>query len=210
MTGVPPTSSTTGPTVGNPSHARPDRCPRCWSRERPRRNEVEAVGTQADLIVGFLHKRTCLAALHFGVHEVGSDRYERLVVVHASKVPIAVHNGPSSQIASRLGNPEWANVHSVVAALGADPTRTLTVVEPGDPAEVIARHSTRAALVVLGPRRRRLLSRRDTASKLAESIVAPIVRLGIAGSPQRFCTSATGGPHSPYEVTVTELEAGLL
>lgn len=131
-----------------------------------------------DIVVGFADRASSGHALEQAIVQTANDENARLVVVHASSSPIAVRNGPSAQIARSMGDPLWATVHSTVLDLGAEPERTLTVIEPGDPAAVIARHCTDASVLYLGPSRRRRFRRRpDLGRRLGAILDCPVVRV---------------------------------
>ena len=127
------------------------------------------------LIVGFHSTGESIGALRWSIDRCKAENLD-LVVVHASHTPIAVDNGPSAAIAHQLGNPVWATVHSIVNGLDAPPS-TQVVVRSGDAVDVIAAHAQRAELVVLGPRRRRLLRRFDTQYRLQRLLECPVIRI---------------------------------
>lgn len=127
------------------------------------------------VIVGFHSTGESVGALRWGIEECKRTG-SRLTVVHASEVPIAVRNGPSAAIAHQLGNPTWASVYSIVSGLDA-PAVTTTIVRSGEPVDVLASEAGHARLVVLGPRRRRLLRRFDTQRQLLELVDCPVIRI---------------------------------
>ncbi|MEZ5225867.1 MAG: universal stress protein [Acidimicrobiales bacterium] len=101
---------------------------------------------------------------------------DRLVIVHATSVPIAVHNGPSAQVAEALGNPTWATMRTVVDELiGRD--RADTIVEHGRPDEILRRYGATADMIVVGrrSRRNRLLRR------LMASVPCAVVGIDVGG-----------------------------
>ncbi len=103
------------------------------------------------VVVGYSGSAASLAALAWAAVSLAEN--DRILVVHATRTPITVSNGPSAMIADQLGRPEWATVRMTVDRLiGRE--RADTMVEHGNPADVLARHGAVADLVVLGRRRR--------------------------------------------------------
>lgn len=145
------------------------------------------------LVVGFHSTHESIGALRWAIEKCRAEQ-RRLVVVHASSVPIAVDNGPSASIAHQLGNPAWATVHSVVTGLDAPPD-TVTRVRSGEIVELIAAEAQDAAMVVLGPRRRRIFRRHDTQYQLLDLVDCPVIRID-----DRVANDA------PLELTVDEPE----
>ena len=131
------------------------------------------------VIVGFHSTTESIGALRWAIEECLRTT-SRLDVVHASETPIAVMNGPSAAIAHKLGNPTWASVYSVVGGLDA-PAGTTTIVRSGMAVDVIATEAAGARLVVLGPRRRRLLRRFDTQRQLLGLLDCPVIRIDEKG-----------------------------
>lgn len=137
-----------------------------------------------DVVVGFADRARSVGALERAIAQVRDDDRARLVVVHASSSPIAVHNGPSAEVAESMGEPTWATVYSTVLELGAVAERTLTVIEPGEPLSVIARHCTDASVLFLGPSSRRRFRRRpDLGHRLRATIDCPVVQVPTAVLP---------------------------
>lgn len=133
--------------------------------------------TRRDVVVGFADAASSTVALKQATIEVEADETARLVVVHASSAPIAVRNGPSAAVAHAMGEPVWSTVHTTVLALGALPERTLTVIEPGEPLVVLARHGANASVVYLGPTRRRVRRRRSLFHRLDAFLDCPVIQV---------------------------------
>lgn len=131
------------------------------------------------VVVGFHSTTESIGALRWAIEECKRTS-SLLKVVHASDVPIAVRNGPSAAIAHQLGNPTWASVYSVVAGLDA-PKETTTVVRSGEAVDVIAAEAFAATLIVLGPHRRRLLSRSNSQRQLLNVVDCPVIRIDDRG-----------------------------
>ncbi len=69
-----------------------------------------------------------------------------IVAVHATSIPISVHNGPRGR---SVDGAFWSTVHQrATAVFGSD--RVYTVVEHGTQAELLTRYSMNAELVALG------------------------------------------------------------
>lgn len=132
-------------------------------------------GATDTVVVGFHSTTESIGALRWAIEKCRVEG-RQLLVVHASSVPIGVDNGPSAAIAHQLGNPTWATVHTVVAGLDAPPS-AITRVRSGDVVDLIRAEAENASLVVLGPRRRRILRRRDTQRQLQSLLDCPVIRI---------------------------------
>lgn len=153
-----------------------------------------------DVVVGFADRLKCGPALEKAIALVNDSVDARLVVVHVSSSPITVHNGPSPRVAESIGDPLWATVHSTVLELGAAPERTLTVIEPGEPASVIARHCTDASILYLGPSRRRRFRRRpDLCQQLDALVTCPVVQVAAVDD---MPSTRSRTPHSNRSLSI--------
>lgn len=130
-----------------------------------------------DIVVGFADAASSSEALEQAIAEARADDAVRLVVVHASSSPIAVRNGPPPAVARAMGEPVWSTVHATVLEAGAVPERTLTIVEPGEPLSVLARHAAGASVVYLGPSRRRMRRRSGLGHRLGARIDCPVIQV---------------------------------
>lgn len=133
--------------------------------------------TSRDIVVGFADAASSAMALERAIAEAQADETARLVVVHASASPIAVRNGPSPAVARAIGEPVWSTVHTTVLELGADADRTLTIIEPGEPLPVLARHGAAASVVYLGSSRRRTRRSRSIAQRLGAIVGCPVIQV---------------------------------
>ena len=115
-------------------------------------------------IVGMKDTDTSLDALRWALTKAGQEHAE-VVVVHASSVPITVHNGPPRAVAFKMGDPLWATIYSTVNGF-APPAGTSTIVEGGNAADVIAKHAREGDTIVLGPARKRMFRKPETAAHL--------------------------------------------
>lgn len=130
-----------------------------------------------DIVVGFADAETSGVALEQAIAEARVDETSRLVVVHASSSPIAVRNGPPPAVARAMGEPVWSTVHATVLEAGAIPERTLTIIEPGEPLSVLARHAAGANVVYLGPPRRRRRRRPGLGHRLGAMLACPVIEV---------------------------------
>lgn len=127
------------------------------------------------VIVGFHSTTQSTGALRWAIEHCRISS-SKLLVIHASQIPIAVQNGPSASIAHQLGNPLWANVFSIVNGFDAARGST-TIVRSGDIVDLIRAEAEDAKLVVLGPRRRRILTRVNTQRRLQAVVDCPVIRI---------------------------------
>ncbi len=109
------------------------------------------------IVVGYSGSASSRAALAWlGRSGLGPD--DRLLVVHATGAPVAVRNGPSAEVAERLGFPVWSTVRMAADELvGRD--RVDTVVRHGSVVDVLAEQAADADLVVVGAGARRRFRR---------------------------------------------------
>ncbi|NNC80359.1 MAG: universal stress protein [Acidimicrobiales bacterium] len=133
------------------------------------------------IVVGYCSAADSLGALRHGISLTRAQPDVSLVVVHAASVPIAIKNGPSEAIATQLGNPDWATVYTAAVQAGAPVDRTTTIVGSDRPVDLLSTHTENARLVLLGPKRRRPFSRRDTQRSLQRQVDCPVIRIPMSG-----------------------------
>ena len=149
--------------------------------------------TSAHIVVVHEEGDRTFSAVRHGIELAQAAPDARLTVVHKASVGVTVRNGPTPEMAERLGNPTWARVHSTTMAAGADPQRTMVAAASTTPEKLIRRHAPDATTIVLGAVRRRSLFAGDPAARLATALGCPVVRAPLTTSttpPDRRATPA--------------------